>query len=80
MAKKSLSGRSRNGKRRHDWARGSRRKDDVDGDHHMLSRKFGGEAKGYDQIDAAPEEKRAASPSTPRTLNTKPLQPSLRPR
>ena len=28
-------------------------------------------AKAYDQIDAAPEERHAASPSTPRTSNTK---------
>jgi translation elongation factor EF-Tu-like GTPase len=34
--------------------------------------KFGGEAKAYDQIDAAPEERPAASPSTPRTSSTKP--------
>ena len=37
----------------------------------VLSTKFGGEAKGYDQIDAAPEERHAASPSTPRTSSTK---------
>ena len=29
------------------------------------------EAKAYDQIDAAPEERRAASPSTPPTSNTR---------
>jgi elongation factor Tu len=38
----------------------------------VLSKKFGGEAKAYDQIDAAPEEKHAVSPSTPPTLSTKP--------
>ena len=38
----------------------------------VMAAKFGGEAKAYDQIDAAPEEKRAASPSTPRTSNTRP--------
>ena len=38
----------------------------------VLSEKFGGQAKAYDQIDAAPEERRAASPSTPRTLSMKP--------
>jgi len=37
----------------------------------ILSKKFGGEAKGYDQIDSAPEEKARGSPSTPPTLNTK---------
>ena len=34
----------------------------------ILAKKFGGAAKAYDQIDNAP----AASPSTPRTSNTKP--------
>jgi len=38
----------------------------------VLSKKFGGEAKAYDQIDAAPEEKHAALPLTPRTLSTRP--------
>jgi hypothetical protein len=38
----------------------------------VLSSKFGGEAKAYDQIDAAPEEKAAASRSTPRTSSTRP--------
>jgi translation elongation factor EF-Tu-like GTPase len=37
----------------------------------VLSKKFGGEAKAYDQIDAAPEEKAAASRSTPPTSSTK---------
>ncbi|BEH56062.1 hypothetical protein BpKM376_32410 [Burkholderia pseudomallei] len=37
----------------------------------VLSAKFGGEAKKYDEIDAAPEERRAASRSTPRTSSTK---------
>jgi len=38
----------------------------------VLSKKFGGEAKAYDQIDAAPEEKaRGITRSTPRTSNTK---------
>ena len=37
----------------------------------VLAAKFGGAAKAYDQIDAAPEEKAAASPSTPPTWNTK---------
>ena len=37
----------------------------------VLSAKFGGEAKAYDQIDAAPEERPAASRSTPRTSSTK---------
>jgi len=37
----------------------------------VLATKFGGEAKAYDQIDAAPEERRAASRSTPRTWNTR---------
>ena len=39
----------------------------------VLSAKFGGEAKKYDEIDAAPEERHAALPSTLPTLNTKPL-------
>ena len=38
----------------------------------VLASKFGGEARAYDQIDAAPKKKRAASPSTPRTSSTKP--------
>ena len=38
----------------------------------ILSKKFGGEAKGYDQIDAHRKKRHAASPSTPRTSNTKP--------
>ena len=37
----------------------------------VLSKKFGGEAKAYDQIDAAPKKKRAASRLTPPTSNTK---------
>lgn len=37
----------------------------------VLSKKFGGEAKAYDQIDAAPEERPAASRSTPRTSSTR---------
>ena len=37
----------------------------------ILSAKFGGEAKAYDQIDAAPEEKHAASRSTLRTSSTR---------
>ena len=37
----------------------------------VLSTKFGGEAKAYDQIDAAPEERPAASRSTPRTWSTR---------
>ena len=37
----------------------------------ILSKKFGGEAKAYDQIDAAPEEKARGSRSTRRTLNTR---------
>ena len=37
----------------------------------ILASKFGGEGQGYDQIDAAPEERRAASRSTPRTSNTR---------
>ena len=39
----------------------------------VLSAKFGGEAKAYDQIDAAPEERPAVLPSIPPTSNTKPL-------
>ena len=38
----------------------------------ILSKKFGGEAKAYDQIDAAPEEKARGITSTPRTSSTKP--------
>jgi elongation factor Tu len=37
----------------------------------VLSAKFGGEAKAYDQIDAAPKKRRAASRSTPRTSSTR---------
>ena len=41
--------------------------DDADGAMtHILAKKYGGEAKNYDQIDAAPRNRRAASPSTPR--------------
>jgi elongation factor Tu len=37
----------------------------------ICAKVYGGEAKGYDQIDSSPEEKRrAVSPSTPRTSNT----------
>ena len=36
-----------------------------------LAKHFGGEAKAYDQIDAAPEERLAASRSIPHTSNTK---------
>jgi len=38
----------------------------------VLSKKFGGEAKAYDQIDAAPEEKARASLLIQRTLSTRP--------
>ena len=38
----------------------------------VLAAKFGGEAKGYDQIDAAPEEKATASRLTPPTSSTRP--------
>ena len=44
----------------------------------VLSKMFGGEAKAYDQIDAAPEERRAASRSTPRTWNTRPRTATMR--
>jgi len=37
---------------------------------HVLAKKYGGEAKNYDQIDAAPGKRRAGSRSTPRTWNT----------
>ena len=37
----------------------------------VLSQKFGGEAKAYDQIDAAPEEKLVVLLLTQLTLNTK---------
>ena len=37
----------------------------------ILSLKFGGEAKAYDQIDAAPEEKARVSRSTQLTLSTR---------
>ncbi len=37
----------------------------------VLSTKFGGEAKAYDQITQPPRKKPAASRSTPRTWNTK---------
>jgi hypothetical protein len=37
----------------------------------VLAAKFGGAAKAYDQIDAAPKKRPAASPSTPPTWNTK---------
>ena len=40
----------------------------------VLSKKFGGEAKAYDQIDAAPEEKaRGITINTAHTLSTTPL-------
>ena len=35
----------------------------------VMAAKFGGTAKAYDQIDAAPEEKARGIRSTPRTLN-----------
>ena len=38
----------------------------------VLSAKFGGEAKAYDRSMQRLRKKRAASPSTPRTSNTKP--------
>jgi translation elongation factor EF-Tu-like GTPase len=38
---------------------------------HILAKKYGGEAKNYDQIDAAPEEKARASRSTRRTWSTR---------
>jgi elongation factor Tu len=38
-------------------ARGPRQDDADGGDHDGAVGKFGGEAKAYDQIDAAPEEK-----------------------
>jgi len=37
----------------------------------VLAAKFGGEAKAYDQIDAAPEEKARGITITPRTSNTR---------
>ena len=37
----------------------------------VLSKLFGGEAKAYDQIDAAPEEKARGSRSTRRTWSTR---------
>ena len=38
----------------------------------VLSKKFGGEAKDYDQIDAAPEEKARGITINTATWNTKP--------
>jgi translation elongation factor EF-Tu-like GTPase len=38
----------------------------------ILSKKFGGEAKAYDQIDARRKRRRAALPSTPLTSSTRP--------
>jgi translation elongation factor EF-Tu-like GTPase len=43
----------------------------------ILSSKFGGEAKAYDQIDAA-KRRRAASPSTPPTSNMRPMRATTR--
>ena len=37
----------------------------------VLSKKYGGEAKAYDQIDAAPERRHAGSQSIQRTWNTR---------
>jgi elongation factor Tu len=36
----------------------------------ICAKVYGGEAKGYDQIDARLKKRRAVSPSTPRTWNT----------
>ena len=44
----------------------------------VLAQKFGGEAKAYDQIDAAPEEKARGIRSTPRTSNTRPRTATTR--
>ena len=44
----------------------------------ILSAKFGGEAKAYDQIDKAPEEKDRASPSIRPTLNTRRPRDTMR--
>lgn len=44
----------------------------------ILSKKFGGEAKAYDQIDARPKRRRAASPSTPHTSSTRPPRATTR--
>jgi elongation factor Tu len=44
----------------------------------VLSAKFGGEAKAYDQIDAARKKRRAASRSTPRTWSTRPKRATTR--
>ena len=38
----------------------------------VLAEKMGGEAKAYDEIDAAPEEKARGITISPHTLNTKP--------
>jgi translation elongation factor EF-Tu-like GTPase len=45
----------------------------------MLSKKFGGEAKATTRLTRRRKKRHAASPSTPRTSNTK-RQPSLRAR
>ena len=44
----------------------------------VLSKAFGGEAKAYDQIDAAPKRRRAGSRSTRRTSNTRPRTATTR--
>jgi len=46
----------------------------------VLSKKFGGEAKAYDQIDAAPEEKSPRHHHQHRARRIRNRQPSLRPR
>jgi elongation factor Tu len=40
----------------------------------VLSKKFGGEAKAYDQIDAAPEEKALSARSATAPPNTKSIK------
>ena len=45
---------------------------------HILAKKYGGEAKNYDQIDAAPEEKARGIRSTPRTWSTRPRSATTR--
>jgi len=54
-----------------DRSRGSWQDDADGGDHDGAVEEVGGEAKAYDQIDAAPEERRAGSRSTRRTWSTR---------
>ncbi len=44
----------------------------------VLAAKFGGSAKAYDQITQRRKKRRAVSPSTPPTSNTKPPSATMR--